>query len=160
MAEAIFLDADGDELYRTVFSDSRTLDRAMKVALTRYQPRKIRWSRTIPKSGTVLNRNGTGNAVLVAFVDGRPDSLKMLKALEDPRVAKLHGRFHFVRRSYRRGAREMRDWSVFRAPTLVVLGPGKTGVVSRQAGVQKPWELKKFLDEALAKVEEGRKPEE
>ena len=122
----------------------------MTAARSKYVPRKIKWLRTVPKMPA-----DSKQALLVAFVDGREDSQKTLRALQDPRVAKLHERFRFVRRSYRKGTKEMRDWNVLRAPTLIVLAPGKPEPLGRTSEAQNPWDLKKFLKEALDKLDKS-----
>jgi len=42
--EAIILDGDGDEVYRSGFTDVASLDQALGSALLRYAPKEIRWS--------------------------------------------------------------------------------------------------------------------
>src|SRR5215204_6084486 len=50
--EAIILDADGDEVFRSGFKDVATLEQAMVSALQRYAPKEIRWSGdVVPAAG-------------------------------------------------------------------------------------------------------------
>src|SRR5260221_478669 len=46
--EAIFMDSDGDEVFRSAFIDGGTLDKSMSSAQLKYAPQDVRWSREVP----------------------------------------------------------------------------------------------------------------
>src|SRR5881394_3121416 len=46
--EIIFMDAEGDELHRSGFTDAATLDRAMTAALQKFAPHAAPWAAELP----------------------------------------------------------------------------------------------------------------
>ncbi len=146
--EAIILDCDGDEIHRAVLADAPSLKLAMEKALQKYGPREVAWATLDGKLPEDEKR-----PVVMAFVDDKKDSADTLKALEDRTVAKLHGRFLFVRAAFRRDSEEARKWGVSQAPTLVVADPAKGEALERASGRKGAREIRALLQKVLARNE-------
>src|SRR6185436_7297898 len=90
--EAIFLDLDGDEVYRSALTDGVSLDRAMSAAQQKYGPKEIAWGTELPSvSGKSL--------VIVGFDDEKGEALK---AFEDKTLVKYQDRIDFVKLPFKK----------------------------------------------------------
>jgi hypothetical protein len=148
--EVVFLDPDGDEIFRSNFDGGRSLEKAMAEALRKYAPREIAWSAYEAKKSPI---DESKRPVLLGFFDEKKESLEELKSLEDRTIAKLHDRFHFVRAAFRRDSEEAKKYEVFQAPSFVILEPAKGEVVEKAVGKKSVRDLKAILAKALAKLE-------
>src|SRR5687767_14692773 len=106
--EAIFLDPDGDEVFRAGFTDGSSLDRAMTGAQQKYAPREVPWSAEVP---TVSGKS----LVIVGFDDEKGESLK---AFEDKTLVKYHERIYFVKLPFKKDGEAARKWGVTQAPAV------------------------------------------
>ncbi len=150
--EAIFIDGDGHEYFRSDFKEPRALRRAMESALEKFVPRPIAWgAHDGAKGGTATVEEK--RLTLLAVVDDKKDSAETLKALEDKTVAKLHDRFLFVKAPYRPNSEEAKKWTVIQAPTLIVLDPTRRTLIHREGGKKDAAKVKAFLADALEKAD-------
>jgi hypothetical protein len=151
--EAIFVDADGDELYRSGFIDAGTLERAMVAALQRYSPREISWAGEIP--GT----SGGKQLLIVGFDDDKGESLK---AFEDKTLVKYHDRIEFVRLPFKKDTEAAKKWGVTQAPALFICDATKESpeknALEKLTGRKNPAAIKIAILKALAKVESKIEP--
>src|SRR5438552_5965507 len=67
--EAIFIDADGDEVHRSGFTDGNSLERAMSAAQQKYAPREVSWLGEVPAN------SGGKQLLIVGFDDEKGESL-------------------------------------------------------------------------------------
>lgn len=146
--EAIFLDADGDEVHRAGFNDGASLDRVMSGAVAKYGPRPIAW-------GSEISKDRAGRPlVLVAFDDEKGEALK---ALEDRTLVKYHDRIEFVRYSVKKDSEAARKWGVNVGPVVVFCDGTKDNpeknTIEKLTGKKPPSVLRASILKALAKVE-------
>ncbi len=146
--EAIILDPDGDEVYRSAFSDVATLDQAMSAALQRYSPREVHWAADVPASP------GGKSLLVVGFDDEKGESLK---AFEDRTLVKYHDRIEFVRYPVRKDSEAAKKWGVAQGPALFICDAGRDAPeknpIERLAGRKTAPVLKAAIQKALLKVE-------
>ena len=151
--EAIFLDSDGDEVYRAAFNDGAALDRVMTAAKEKYGPRAITWGSEIPT-------DPAGRALLVVGFDD--DKGEALKPLEDKTLAKYHDRIEFVRYSVRKDPEAAKKWGVNLGPILFICDGTKENpeknVLEKIPGKKAPAFLKASILKALAKID-AKKPD-
>jgi hypothetical protein len=145
--EAIFLDADGDEVYRSSFSDAVTLDRAMGAAAQKYVPREAAWGGEVPSV--------TGKSlVIVGFDDEKGEALK---AFDDKTLVKFHERIEFVKLPFRKDGDVAKRWGVTQAPSIIICDGTKEApdknAIERLTGKKTPAALKSAILRALAKTE-------
>jgi hypothetical protein len=145
--EAIFLDADGDEVFRSGFMDGNSLDRVMSAALQKYAPREIPWGSDVPAlSGKSL--------VIVGFDDEKGETLK---AFEDRTLVKFHERIEFVKLSFRKDGELAKKWGVTQAPAIFLCDGTKEApdknTLEKLSGRKSPAMLKAAIQRALAKIE-------
>ena len=145
--EAIFLDADGDEVYRSGFTDGPTLDRAMAAALQKYGPKEIAWGSEVPSI--------TGKSlVIVGFDDEKGESLK---AFEDKTLVKFQERIEFVRLPFKKDGDAAKKWGVTQAPTIIICDGTKEApeknTIEKMTGKKSPALLKAAILRALSKIE-------
>jgi hypothetical protein len=151
--EAIFLDADGDEVFRSGFSDGSSLDRAMTGALQKYAPREVAWGSEVPTavSGKSL--------VLVGFDDEKGEALK---ALEDRTLVKFQDRIEFVKLPWKKDGDAAKKWGVTQAPAIILCDGTKEGpeknAIERMSGKKTPAMLKAAILRALAKTDSKKSP--
>jgi hypothetical protein len=149
--EAIFLDADGDEVFRSAFMDGATLDRSMTEALGKYAPREIRWGREISTDpvGSPL--------IVVGFDDEKGETLK---ALEDRSLAKYHDRIEFVRYSVKKDPEASKRWGVATAPAIFLCDGNKDSpeknILEKITGKKSPSALKASIQKALTRIEQKK----
>lgn len=149
--EAIFLDAEGDELYRSGFGDGASLDRAMAAALEVYAPREAPWAAALPTapSGKQL--------LVVAFDDEKGE---FLKPFEDKSLVKYHERFDYVRLGLKKDAETAKKWGVSQPTMLFFDGtrePSEKNAIEKLTGKKTPAALKAAIQKALAKLEPPKK---
>ncbi len=146
--EAIILDADGDEIHRSGFSDAASLDLVLSTALQRWGPREIHWATEIPASA------GAKPLLVVAFDDEKGESLK---AFEDRQLAKYHDRIEFVRYPARKDSEPARRWGVVQGPAIFLCDAGKESPeknpLERMSGKKTPASLKSAIQKALLRIE-------
>jgi hypothetical protein len=146
--EIIFMDADGDELYRSGFMDAATLDRAMTAALQKVAPHSAPWVAELPAapSGKPL--------LIVGFDDEKNESLK---AFEDRLLVKYHDRFDFVRYAVKKDLDAAKKWGVTQAPAVFFCDASKDvpekNVLEKFSGKKSPAAIKASIQKALAKIE-------
>ena len=145
--EAIFLDADGDEVFRSGFMDGNSLDRVMSAALQKYAPREIPWESDVP---TVSGKS----LVIVGFDDEKGESLK---AFEDRTLVKFHERIEFVKLPFKKDGELAKKWGVSQAPAIFVCDGTKEApdknMLEKLSGKKSPAMLKAAIQRALAKIE-------
>jgi hypothetical protein len=145
--EAIILDADGDEVFRSGFTDVASLDLALGSALQRYSPKEVRWS------GDVVL--GSGKPLLVVgFDDEKGESLK---AFEDRTLVKYHDRIEFVRYSTKKDAEASKKWGVTQGPAMFICdatreNPEKNAL-EKLTGKKSAAALKAAIQKSLLRVE-------
>jgi len=146
--EAIILDADGDEVYRSGFSDAAGLDRAMAAALQRYAPKEVHWA------GAVAPGRGGRTLLVVGFDDEKGEALK---AFEDRTVAKYHDRIEFVRYSAKKDPETAKKWGVTQGPAVFFCDAARENpeknILERLTGKKTPAVLKAAIQKALLKAE-------
>src|SRR5579862_5801906 len=146
--EAIILDADGDEIYRSGFSDAATLEQAMAAALQRASSREIHWASEVPVSA------GGKSLLVVAFDDEKGESLK---AFEDRTLVKFHDRIDFVRFAARKDSEAVRKWGVVQAPAFFLCDAGKESPeknpLEKLTGKKTPAALKSAIQKALLRID-------
>jgi hypothetical protein len=146
--EAIFMDADGDEFYRSGFIDGATLERAMAAALQRYSPREISWAGEIPGSP------GGKQLLIVGFDDEKGENLK---AFEDKTLAKYHDRIEFVRLPFKKDSESAKKWGVTQAPAVFICDAAKESPeknpLEKLSGKKNPAAIKAAILKALGKIE-------
>lgn len=151
--EVIFLDPDGDEVYRAGFTDGATLDRAMTAAIQRYAPQAIAWGAEIPAPAL------TGKPLLVVGFDDEKG--EALKALEDKTLAKFHDRLEFIRLPFKKDGEAAKKWGVSQAPAIFICDASKESpeknALEKLAGKKAPAALKASILRALAKLEPPKK---
>jgi hypothetical protein len=145
--EAIFLDSDGDEVFRSGFTDGASLDRAMTAAVQKYSPREIAWSAEVP---TITGKS----LVLVGFDDEKGESLK---AFEDKTLVKYQDRIEFVKLPFKKDGEAAKKWGVTQAPAFILCdgtkeAPDKS-LIEKMTGKKSPAALKAAIQRALAKIE-------
>jgi hypothetical protein len=145
--EAIFLDSDGDEIYRSGFTDGGSLDRAMTAALQKYAPHDVAWGSEVPSvSGKSL--------VIVGFDDEKGEALK---AFEDKTLVKYQDRMDFVRLPFKKDGDVAKKWGVTQAPTIILCDGTKEApdknTLEKLTGKKSPAMLKGAILRALAKIE-------
>jgi hypothetical protein len=149
--EAIILDADGDEVYRSGFTDVAGLDQAMSAALLRYAPREIRWA------GEVGANLGGKPLLIVGFDDEKGE---MLKPFEDRTLAKYHDRIEFVRYSLKKDVDAAKKWGVTQGPAVFICDATRESpekyTLEKLAGKKNAAALKAAIQKCLLKVETPR----
>jgi hypothetical protein len=146
--EAIFVDADGDEISRGTFGDARSLDHLISAALGRYVAKPVSWTTPGGKAEAEDDRPW-----LLAFLDDRKESADLLKVLEDRTLVKFHDRLLFHRASVKRGSEDMKRWSVVQTPALIVLDPARKEVLERVQGRKSAKELKAVFQRAFQRLD-------
>jgi len=157
--ELIFLDPDGDELYRTVAKGTPDIANAMKAVLMNYTDRPIQW---VPDPPAPAQRSPTGKKLtVVLFRNASDDVATVVRSLEDRSVAKLHPSCTFVAMDFRKDSPEVAAWNVLGAPTLLLLDAekefGPKSIVERTSGRKNPREVKSFLRKGLAGIEKSHR---
>lgn len=146
--EAIFIDADGDEIYRSAFIDGPSLEKAMSAALQRYAPREIRWRSEMPPGPAPKQ------ILVVGFDD---DKAELLKTFEDRTLIKYLDRLEFVRLPMRKDPEIVKKWGLNLTPTVLLCDASKEApekfVLDRVTGKKNAVALKAALLKALAKLE-------
>jgi hypothetical protein len=145
--EAIFLDPDGDEVYRSAFSDGSSLDRAMSTAQQKYGPKEVAWGTELPSvSGKAL--------VIVGFDDEKGEALK---AFEDKTLVKYQERIEFVKLPFKKDGEASKKWGVSQAPAIVICDGSKESpernAIEKLSGKKSPAALKAAIQRALGKIE-------
>ena len=145
--EAIVLDGDGDEVYRSGFTDVATLDQTLGSALQRYAPKEVRWS------GDVVL--GAGKPLLVVGFDDEKG--EALKGFEDRTLVKYHDRIEFVRYSPKKDAEAAKKWGVTQGPAVFICdatreNPEKNSL-EKLTGKKSPAALKAAIQKSLLRVE-------
>lgn len=146
--EAIILDSDGDEVYRSAFSDAASLDQAMSAALQRYTPRDVHWAADVPASF------GGKSLLVVGFDDDKGEALK---TFDDRTLVKYHDRIQFVRYPVRKDSEAAKKWGVAQGPTVFFCDAGKDAPeknpLEKLVGRKTAPVLKAAIQKALLKVE-------
>jgi hypothetical protein len=145
--EAIILDADGDEVFRSGFTDVASLDQTLGSALQRYAPKEIRWS------GDVVA--GTGKPLLVVGFDDEKG--EALKAFEDRTLVKYHDRIEFVRYSTKKDLEASKKWGVTQGPAVFICdatreNPEKNSL-EKLTGKKNAAALKAAIQKSLLRIE-------
>jgi hypothetical protein len=147
--EVIFLDPDGDEVYRSGFTDGVTLDRAMASAVQRFAPQNIAWGAEIPVPAQAVKP-----LLIVGFDDEKGETLK---ALEDKTLVKFHDRIEFVRLPFKKDGDVAKRWGVGQAPAIFICDATKESPeknpLEKLAGKKAPAALKAAILKALAKLD-------
>lgn len=145
--EAIFLDSDGDEIYRSAFIDGSSLERAMGTAIQRYAPREVRWGSDMPPS------TNTKQLVVVGFDDEKGESLKVF---EDRTLVKFQDRMEFVRIPVRKDPEIYRKWGVTQLPSVFLCDACKEtpekNILEKLAGRKTASAVKAGIQKALARL--------
>ena len=146
--EAIFMDGDGDEIYRSGFADALTLDQAMIAALQRYAPREPAWR------GDVATPPGLKQLIVVGFDDEKAETLK---AFEDKSLVKYHDKIEFVKLPFKKEGEAAKKWGVTQAPAIFICDGAKEApeknIIEKLTGKKAPLVLKSSIQKALLKVE-------
>lgn len=146
--EAIVLDADGEEVYRSGFTDAATLDKALGTALHRSGPREVRWGNEV-----VVGLPGRP-LLVVGFDDEKGEALK---AFEDRMVAKYHDRIEFVKFSAKKDVDQARRWGVAQGPVVFLCDSAQEHPekhpIEKLPGKRSPAQLKASIQKALLKLE-------
>jgi hypothetical protein len=146
--EVIFMDAEGDEFYRSGVTDAQTLDRAMSAALQKYAPRAAPWAGELPAAPS-------GKTLLVVGFDD--DKGEALKAFEDRTLVKYHERFTYVRFGLKKDAETARKWGVGQAPAVFLCDASKESPeknpLEKLSGKKTPAAIKAAFQKALSKLE-------
>ncbi|HVR84006.1 MAG TPA: hypothetical protein VMU54_06825 [Planctomycetota bacterium] len=146
--EAIILDGDGDEVFRSGFSDAGTLESALSSALLRYSPREIRWASEIPAG------SGGKPLLIIGFDDEKGESLK---AFEDRGLVKYHDRIEFVKFPVRKDSEAAKKWGVSQGPAIFICDGGKENPeknpLEKLTGKKTPAALKSAIQKAFLRVE-------
>lgn len=149
--EAIFMDSDGDEVYRAAISDGGSLERAMTAAQQRYGPREVAWLGEIPAT------SGGRPLLVVGFDD---DKAETLKAFEDKTLVKFHDRIEFVRLPLKKDAEAARKWGVTQGPAIFICDATKENpeknTLEKLSGKKNAGMLKAALLRALARIEQKK----
>jgi hypothetical protein len=145
--EAIVLDGDGDEVFRSGFTDVATLDQALGSALQRYAPKEVRWS------GDVVL--GAGKPLLVVGFDDEKG--EALKGFDDRTLVKYHDRIEFVRYSPKKDAEAAKKWGVTQGPAVFICdatreNPEKNSL-EKLTGKKNAAALKAAIQKSLLRVE-------
>lgn len=147
--EVIFLDPDGDEVYRSDFKDGITLDRAMTSAVLRYAPRDITWGAEFPSPAQAIKP-----LLVVGFDDEKGETLK---AFEDKTIAKFHDRIEFVRLPFKKDGEAAKKWGVGQAPAIFICDASKEApeknALEKIAGKKTPAAVKAAILRAIAKLD-------
>lgn len=147
--EAIFLDSDGDEVYRAPFNDGSSLDRVMTAATAKYGSRAIAW-------GNEISTDPAGSPLIVVGFDDEKG--EALKAFEDKTLAKYHDRIEFVRYSVKKDPDAARKWGVNLGPMIFICDGTKDSPeknpIEKIAGKKAPSVLRASILKALSKVEQ------
>jgi hypothetical protein len=147
--EAIFLDSDGDEVFRAPFNDGNSLDRVMTGANAKYGPRTITW-------GAEVSTDPVGSPLIVVGFDDEKG--EALKAFEDKTLAKYHDRIEFVRYSVKKDPDAAKKWGVNLGPIIFICDGTKDSpeknTIEKLTGKKPPSALKASILKALAKVEQ------
>jgi hypothetical protein len=150
--EAIFLDADGDEVYRSGFSDGSSLDRVMTAALQKYAPREVAWN------GELATISGK-SLVIVGFDDEKGEALK---AFDDRTLVKYHERIEFVKLPFKKDGEAAKKWGVTQAPAIILCDGTKEApdknALEKLTGKKSPALLKGAIQRALAKIDSKKSP--
>ncbi|HEX7899686.1 MAG TPA: hypothetical protein VF950_18095 [Planctomycetota bacterium] len=133
--ELIFLEPDGEEVYRAEFKDAPALDKAMASAAERCAPRAVAWA---------AGEGAAGKPVVYVFGDA-----ELHKALEDRAISPLHDRLVFVKASVK--SEDAKRFGVTQAPALVVVDKGE--VLEKLAGRKPAKDLRAALLRALGKAQ-------
>ncbi|HLY75142.1 MAG TPA: hypothetical protein VKU80_13560 [Planctomycetota bacterium] len=146
--EAIVLDADGDEICRSGFSDAASLEGTLAAALQRYSSREIRWASEIPASA------GGKSLLVVGFDDEKGESLK---AFEDRVLVKYHERIEFVKFPARKDSEAAKKWGVSQAPAFFLCDAAKENpernALEKLTGKKSPAVLKAAIQKAFQRLE-------
>jgi hypothetical protein len=146
--EAIVLDADGDEIYRSTFTDVPTLEQVMGAAQARLMSREVHWAGEIPLSP------GGKQLLIVGFDDEKNETLK---AFEDKLLVKYHDRLEFVRYSARKDSEPAKKWGVTQGPAIFICDAAKENpeknALEKLTGKKTPAQLKSAIQKALIRVE-------
>jgi len=157
----VFLDPDGGTVgvWNLQIGGVKTVLKALDEAKASYEPKPVPWTDAEPdeKSDAVKKK-----LIVYAFLDDKEASVKAVKSLEHPWVAKDHGRLIFVRK-YVLDSPLAKRFKVTAAPTLVFFDPTmKEGqeVVERRTGEITPKQIrapmKKFFDKLKRNALEGK----
>jgi hypothetical protein len=146
--EAIFTDADGDEVYRSGFIDAGSLDQAMAAALLRYAPHEVAWR------GEIAASSGGRPLLIVGFDD---DKAETLKVFEDKTLVKYQDRIEFVRLPFKKDGEAARKWGVTQTPAIFLCDAAKENpernAIEKLAGKKNPAVLKAAIQKALLRTE-------
>lgn len=146
--EAIVLDPDGDEVFRSGFSDAATLDRVLTGAQQRSGPREVRWGGELPAPGS-------GKPLLVVGFD--EEKGEALKPFEDRLLAKYHDRIEFVKFPSRKDSEPARKWGVSQGPAIFICDAAKESPeknsLEKLTGKKSPAALKAAIQRAFQKLE-------
>ncbi len=146
--EAIVLDADGDEIYRSGFTDVAGLDQVMASALLRYVPKEVRWM------GEVAPSSGGRPLLVVGFDDDKGEALK---AFEDRSLAKYHDRIEFVRYSVKRDPEAAKKWGVTQGPAVFICDAARENpeknTLDKMTGKKSAAALKAAIQKCLLRIE-------
>lgn len=149
--EAIFMDADGDEVFRSAFADGASLDRAMTAALGSYVAREIRW-------GSQISTDPVGSPLIVVGFDDEKG--ETLKALEDRTLVKYHDRIEFVRYSVKKDPEAAKRWGVATGPVFFLCDGTKDSpeknIVEKLTGKKSPSALRSSIQKALTRIEQKK----
>jgi hypothetical protein len=145
--EAIFMDADGDEIFRSSFTDGASLDRVMSSAVQKYGPKEIAWGSEVPSV--------TGKSlVVIGFDDEKGEALK---AFEDRTLVKYQDRIEFVKLPFKKDGDAAKKWGVSQVPSIVICDGTKEApeksALEKLSGKKSPAALKAAIQRALAKME-------
>ena len=130
--EMIFFDADGQEIHRKQVTTQAAVEAAFLAALNKYKDEPVNWG-----TGSFdENARGTDEDKLVAmiFVDGRKNSKKFLKALENRWLVKHHKRITFIRNEYDKKSEICKEWRIIAAPTMILVNPKESDARKRILG--------------------------
>lgn len=159
-AEAIYLDADGDEFHRDTVADPSEVAASIGKALGKYADKSVAWSDPDDKTFTsgprcLLFYTATGKS---ATSDA--DSESVMKALEDRSLVKFHARYVFSKVEFSKDSAEARKWGVSGAPTLLIVDPvqdaGPGAVTERLFGKRSTSQLRASLAKGLRAADKGR----
>lgn len=146
--EAIIIDGDGDEIYRSGFSDVASLELALAGALQRFVPREIHWA------GDVSPNPGGKSLLVVGFDDEKGDALK---AFEDRTLVKYQDRIEFVRYPLKKDGEASKRWGVTQGPAIFICDAARESPeknpLEKLSGKKSASALKAAIQKALVRAE-------
>ncbi len=121
--EIIIFNGDGEEIHRQGVRDTAGVENAMNQGLDKYSSREIDWEEYSEEK--LEEARQSENLLVIAFADGKKNSISTLKELENRSLANLHDRITFLKVDFTKRGHVEKLWKVNGAPTVLVVDPRK-----------------------------------